>query len=254
MNELYKKVIDVVREAKKLVVNPDLYKDTNMKGEADFVTAADLAVSKFVAEELAKLTPEIGFMSEEDAVQDHAPTRWILDPIDGTTNVVYDYKMSTISLALLKDGEIVFGVVYNPYNDETFWAVKGEGAYLGDKRIFSIDREPKDGLVEFGSGSTRKFEAHEIFVLAESIYTEVLDFRRICSSALSICYIAAGRMNGYFEKVLKPWDYAAAHLILSEAGGVLCDWQGKPLQFDVPTTIIAGTPKMAKLLCEKLAK
>lgn len=250
----YEKIIEIVKKAKNIVVDENLLSQIKMKGEADFVTGVDLAISSFVKEEIYKIDNTIGFMSEEEKNESLSKNRWILDPIDGTTNLVFDYKLSSISLALLENGEIVFGVVYNPFNDDLFTAIKNEGAYLNGKRIYCIDREPCNSLIEFGAGSTRKKEAKEIFAIAEEVFEGCLDLRRICSSALSICFIATGRINGYFEKKIKPWDYAAASLILTEAGGVITDWNNQPLQFDAPSGVICGSEKTYKYLTEKIHK
>lgn len=238
----YQKVIDVVKEAKKIVLNDDLRNSVKMKGEADFVTEVDLQISQFIHEKLTALYPEIGFMSEEEEIGELPPDRWILDPIDGTTNLVFGYNMSSISLALLKANEIVFGVVYNPFNDELFTAEKGKGAMLNGAPIHCKDRQPVDSLIEFGAGSTRKKDADESFGIAKEIFKGCLDIRRICSSALAICFVACGRTNGYFEKKLKPWDYAAGGLILTEAGGVITDWDGTAVQYDRPQGLICGSP------------
>ena len=112
-----------------------------MKGDADFVTQVDLKISSYVKSALAELTPEIGFMSEEEDPGEVKPTRWILDPVDGTTNLVFDYRASTISLALVRDEKPVFGIVYNPYSDELFTAQRGLGAFLNGSKIQASDRE-----------------------------------------------------------------------------------------------------------------
>lgn len=212
-----------------------------MKGDADFVTQVDLKISSYVKSALAELTPEIGFMSEEEDPGEVKPARWILDPVDGTTNLVFDYRASTISLALVRDEKPVFGIVYNPYSDELFTAQKGLGAFLNGSKIQASDRELTNCLIEFGAGSTHKDGAHEIFGIAEKVFCDCLDLRRMCSSALAICYIACGRSNGYFEKRLKPWDYAAAALILDEAGGLSSEWNGQPLQYKSACSFICGS-------------
>ncbi len=250
----YEKIIDIVKSAKKFVLRDDLSHEIKMKGEADFVTGVDLSVSEYLKKELHNITPNIGFMSEEEEPSKLAPTRWILDPVDGTTNLVYDYRMSSISLGLFDGDKTIFGVVYNPYTDETFTAVRGEGAFVNGKRITVNDRAPHDSLIEFGAGSTRKHEADEAFAIAKEVFMNCLDLRRICSSALAVCFIAAGRINGYFEKVIKPWDYAAASVILEEAGGSLCDWTGASLPFDRPSSIIAASPKTYAYLRSVLVK
>lgn len=254
----YLKIIQLVKSTKQFVESDKLKNKIQMKGYADFVTDVDYAISSYLKRQLSEIEPSIGFVSEEDS--DNNPNgcqRFILDPIDGTTNLVFDYRMSSVSLGLFENGEITFGVVYNPYSDELFTAEKGKGAYLNGQKIHVVDRAYKDGIVEFGAGSTRKNEADEAFEIGKTVFKDCLDLRRMCSSALAICYIAVGRLNGYFEKKLKPWDYAAASLILRESGGELCDYFGNPLQFETPSSIIAGSPKMfgyLKTTIQKLYK
>lgn len=244
----YNKVIELVIEAGKYVFDNELKADVTMKGAADFVTAVDLKISRFLKEKLAVLAPEIGFMSEEENGE-LQPECWILDPIDGTTNLVYNYNMSSVSLALCIKGRIEFGVVYNPFNGDLFVAERGKGAYLnGNLLPKAPDRECKDCLVEFGAGSTKKQYADEVFEIAKDIFKNCLDVRRICSSAIAISYIAAGKINGYFERVLKPWDYAAASLFLEECGVKCCDWNGNPIRFDGPTSFVCGTDKVLEFL------
>lgn len=247
-NEIdFGKVIEKVMEAKSFVTEENRTA-IKLKGEADFVTKVDYGVSNFLQKELSKMYPEIGFMSEEETLENLSSKRWILDPIDGTTNLVFDYKMSSISLALFWENRIIFGIVYNPFSAEVFTAQKGKGAFLNNNPIHIIDREIKDSLIEFGAGSTCKEETDLAFENAKLIFRSCLDLRRVCSSALVIAYIAAGRLNGYFEKRLKPWDYAAASLILTEAGGKLCAWNKKQLQFDKPAGLIAGSPRAFEFL------
>ncbi len=235
----YEKIIDLVRQTKSLIVSEDMRHDVHMKGFADFVTATDIAISNFLKKELYALYPHIGFFSEEEDGQMSDPS-WILDPIDGTTNYVYGYPLSTVSLALYEGGRVVFGVVFNPYSEECFTAQLGKGAYVGGRRLSVIKREMKDSIVEFGAGSSRKADADKNFAIAKEIFKNCIDIRRICSSALDLCFMADGRIDGYFEQHLKPWDYAAGSLILTEAGGAVSDYAGKPLPMDKPSSIIAS--------------
>ncbi len=250
----YQPIIELVKQAGQIVFDPALRADITMKGKADFLTAVDLGISARIKEGLAALYPECGFVSEED----NAPLSarcFILDPIDGTTNLVYDYRMSSVSLAYVEDGRVMLGIIYNPYNGDTFIAERGRGAtYNGVPLSKAPDREPCDSLIEFGAGSTKKQFAEETFALAKDVFCECLDLRRICSSALAIAYIAAGRLNGYFEKVLKPWDYAAAALMLEECGCIATDYEGNPIPFDRPSSFVAGTPKTHAFLLEKIRK
>lgn len=248
----FTQIIALVKEAGNLVFSKELKSSVNMKGEADFVTAVDLAISDFIKKKLKILTPDCGFVSEEGNCEE-SKKRWILDPIDGTTNLVYDYRMCSVSLALCEGDKITFGVVYNPFNGDLFTAERGKGAYYnGEKLKKAPDRDLKDCLIEFGAGSTRKAQADQAFALARDIFKNCLDIRRICSSALAICYVAAGRLNGYFESKLKPWDYAAASLILEECGGSSLDWNGNPVEYENPSSFVCGTPKALKFLLEKI--
>ena len=251
----FDKVIDAVKRTKAIVLDKELKQHISMKGDADFVTEVDFRISSFLQKELAVLTPEIGFMSEEEDNTAISPTRWILDPIDGTTNLVYEYNMCSVSLALCVDEVIEFGVVYKPFNDDTFIAYRGKGAFFnGEKMGPAPDREPEKCIIEFGAGSTKKYMADLAFDIGKDVFVHCLDLRRICSSALSVCYVAAGRLNGYFEKEIKPWDYAAATLILRECGGYMSDWYGSEIQFIKPSGYVCGTKKAFRLLREIIDK
>ena len=250
----YNEIIELVKVAGQFVFDKELKNSVSMKGSADFVTAIDLKISKFLKEELAILTPEIGFMSEEGDDNLKAE-RWILDPIDGTTNLVYDYNMSSVSLALFDGIKIIFGVIYNPYNGDLFVSERGKGVYYNGELLgIAPNRDFCDCLIEFGAGSTKKQFTEESFTIAKEIFSNCLDLRRICSSALAIAYVASGKLNGYFERSLKPWDYAAATLMLEECGAKCCDWNGDPIQYDVPSSFLCGTPKAIEAMLEIIKK
>lgn len=239
----YDRIIEAVKSTKSIVLDESLRNQIKMKGEADYVTEVDLQISNYLKKELLIITPEIGFMSEEDE-KEFVSTRWILDPIDGTTNLVYGYNICSVSLALCVNEVIEFGVVYNPFNDDLFVGFRGNGAFYNGKKLPAIsDRELKNCLIEFGAGSTGKQHADTAFEIAKTVFKSCLDLRRICSSALTICYVASGRINGYFEKELKPWDYAAAGLILRECGGQMSDWSGQEIKYILPTSLVCGSKK-----------
>lgn len=248
----YENIISLVKTAADFVFDNELKKDINMKGESDFVTAVDLKISTFVRDELKILTPDIGFMSEEEETEFSAK-RWILDPIDGTTNLVYDYNMSSVSLAYYDGEKVDFGIIYNPFNKDLFIAKFGEGATLNGQRLgIAPDRNLKDCLIEFGAGSTKKQYTDQSFGIAKEVFRNCLDIRRICSSALAIAYVAAGKLNGYFERSIKPWDYAAATLLLNECGAKCSDWQGNPIQYERSSSFVCGTPKAYDFLMQTI--
>jgi len=250
----YQAIIDMVKKAGQFVFDQSLKSSVDMKGSADFVTAVDLKISKYVKEELARITPDIGFMSEEEDGEIVAH-RWILDPIDGTTNLVYDYNVSSVSLAYYNGQYVEFGVIYNPFNGDLFVAKRGEGVTLnGVNLTIAKDREPGDCLIEFGAGSTKKQYTEEHFAIAKDVFYKCLDIRRICSSALAIAYVAAGKLNGYFERSIKPWDYAAATLMLEECGAKCTDWDGNPVPFDRASSFVCGTPKAYNVIMDAIRK
>lgn len=254
----YNKIISLVYEARKIVFSKSKLSHIENKNPYDFVTAVDTGISDFLKEKLNTLYPEVAFMTEEEAEHIFSDKIFILDPIDGTTNLIYDYKMSSISLAYAENGKVVFGVVFNPFTKEMFFAIKGNGAYristgkgLGKLLEIGVEnynknplkcsaRNLKSSIIEFGASSSHKEMAEETFGRASRIFKNCLDLRRICSSAIAVCYIAAGRLDGYFEKIIKPWDYAAATLILAEAGGKSSDWSGSPLPLNKEGTIICS--------------
>ena len=251
----YEKVLQIIYKTKDIVFNNDLRSNVSLKGEADYLTAVDVEISAFLKEELKKLDKNISFMSEEDKNDNLTSDRWILDPIDGTTNLVYNYNLSSVSLAHMKNSEIVFGVVYNPFTNETFYAIKGQGAFYNGVKLEQIkDRPLKECLIEFGAGSTIKEHADNTFEVAKQIFKDCLDLRRMCSSALAMCYVASGKLNGYFERRLKPWDYSAGYLILSECGGKISNFNGENLGFDKDTTLICGSKTAYEYLLEKVKK
>ena len=249
----YEKIIELVKTAGDFVYADDLRNDISLKGDADFVTNVDITISNFLKTKLYELYPEIGFFSEEEDGYLKDPC-WILDPIDGTTNLIFGYKMSSISLGLYCNNEMMFGIVYNPFTQECFTAERNKGSYVNGKLLSVSKRKIEESIIEFGAGSTRKKEADKNFELAKEIFKNCIDIRRICSSALDLCFIADGRIDGYFEKVLKPWDIAAGSLILEEAGGKITDYNGSPIKFSNPTSIVASNGVTHEYLVNTIKK
>lgn len=249
----YLKIVELVKEAGRFAYSEELRKEVSVKGDADFVTAIDLRISAFLKEKLKAVDPSVGFFCEEEKGSLKDPS-WILDPIDGTTNLIFGYRLSSVSLALYQDGAVRFGVVYNPFTRECFTAEEGKGAWLDGKRLTVSRREMKDALVEFGAGSTHKENTEQNFEIAKRIFTQCVDIRRICSSALDLCYIADGRIDGYFERNLKPWDIAAGGLILSEAGGKMTDYNGHEIRYSGPTSVIAGNGIVNQVIFETVRR
>ncbi|WP_431857327.1 inositol monophosphatase family protein [Azospirillum sp.] len=192
------------------------------KGPSDFVSNADMKAEKTLREELQKARPDFGFLLEEAGASKGKDdtTRWIVDPLDGTTNFLHGLPHWAISIALEKNGEIVAGVVYEPVHDEMFWAEKGGGAFLNHQRLrVSERRRLEDSLVATGIPFKGRPGHKKFLAEAEAIMTEVAGLRRWGAASLDLAYVAAGRYDGYWERGLSPWDTAAGVILVTEAGG-----------------------------------
>lgn len=192
------------------------------KGPGNFVSAADHKAEKTIIAVLQKARPEYDILAEESGLTKATDrkTRWIIDPLDGTTNFLHGIPQWAVSIALEKDGEIVAGVVYDPVKDEMFWAEKGMGAMLNNRRLQVAGRTSlKDALV-----STYANDAQALKIM--SMGHEGLSMRMMGSACLALAYVAAGRFDAYWETGLQPWDTAAGSLIVREARGIVTDLSG----------------------------
>ena len=203
------------------------------KGKDDYVTEIDLIVQDQIKTCLMDKYPDVQFMSEEQINEvDFSQPCWVLDPIDGTTNLIHDYHCSVISLALLENGEPTIGLIYNPYMRELFYGVKGQGAYLNEHPIHVSHQENlSSSLVAVGTSPYYKNDEmlDKNFHTIKEVMKRCSDIRRSGSCALDIAWTACGRVEAYLERRVKLWDYAAGKVILEEAGGILCDYRRKPI-------------------------
>ncbi len=237
------KLLEIIKETRHIALNRVDAGNIKVKGPADFVTMTDMGIQEFLKPRLAWLYPDIQFMSEEkdNSEIDMSGKVWILDPIDGTTNLIHDYRMSAVSLGLAQGGDVVLGIVYNPFTDEMFYAEKGCGAYLNGRRIHVSEAECLgDSLISVGTSPYHKELADDNFELIKRFFKASEDIRRCGSAALDLCYAACGRIDGYFEMNLKPWDYAAGTAILREAGGKVTCPDGTAPVFSCPSDIVAS--------------
>lgn len=246
----------LVRSTDAIIFDESAIASIKEKGAADYVTKVDVGVQNYLQKELSRRYPAIGFIGEESErfAANPAGSYWILDPIDGTTNLIHHYRMSAVSLGLYEKGEMTFGVVYNPFSKETFVAAKGQGAWLNGEPIHAAQTpDLAHGLVSYGSAPYEKQNAHEMFALFERIFMACSDFRRCGSAALDLCYVACGRQDAYLEENLKPWDYAAGGLIVQEAGGSIGTWKaGEKLPWLENADVLATNGKIDEELRELL--
>jgi myo-inositol-1(or 4)-monophosphatase len=199
------------------------------KGPADFVSAADTRAEQILRAELQKARPDFGFLMEETGeTKGRDPShRWIVDPLDGTTNFLHGLPHWAISVALERDGEIVAGVVYEPLKDEMFWAERGVGAFNNHQRLrVSSRRRMEDALIATGMPFKGHGNHPAFLAQLETVMAEVAGIRRLGSAALDLAYVAAGRFDGFWETGLAPWDLAAGVLLVSEAGGFVTEIGG----------------------------
>ncbi len=240
-----KQILELLKEAGKLMTDCRRA-EVAVKGRSNFVTDVDVAVQEFLRRGLQEQYPAYGFLSEEqENYPDFSKPLWILDPIDGTANFITHYHQSAISLGLFKDGEVVFGAVYNPFTEELFSAEKGKGAFCNGVPIHADNEvEFQNAIIDLGTMPYYKDRAKEVGRMTEELILRAGDMRRIGSAALAMVYAAAGRTAAMLEGLLQPWDFAAGMLIAQEAGAVVCDWQGKPLDPRKPSSVLAGGQKV----------
>ncbi len=238
MSELLNQVIEAVLSCKQIMLAPF---SVEQKGTvSNIVTSADKAVEAHLKNRLLSLLPEAAFLGEEGGYSDGSGYRFVVDPIDGTSNFARGMNISAISVGLTKDGVGQLGVVYNPFTDELYYAEKGEGAYLNGEPIRVSDRDFAHGLYYTALCIYRKEFAETCLNILRDMYTECDDFRREGSAALELCRLASGRAELYFEIRVFPWDSCAAEVILTEAGGVYRHLYAESFDASHPYPIIAA--------------
>lgn len=238
--DLVNRIIEIVKEASQIMTGRDFV--ITEKGDvSNIVTSSDIAVQKKLEKELTSLLPGSVFLGEESEIPDTgAEYLWVVDPIDGTANFARDMGLSVISVALLHNFSQYLGVVFNPYRNEVFHAIAGEGAFLNGKSIHVSDRSFRSCMFCSAMSLYDRRFAKPCFEIIERIYNEADDLRRLGSAALELCYLAAGRCDLYFEIRLSCWDYAAATLIVKEAGGFCEVMFNQDIPLKKPAGIIAA--------------
>lgn len=244
---LIEQAVKAVRKAGALLTDQSAIRNIWAKSETDFVTNVDVTVQETLKAQLASLAPEIQFMGEEqdNSRLDWNRPCWILDPVDGTTNLIHSFRHSAISLALAEAGQILFGVVYNPYSGECFTARRGQGAFCNGSpiRVSGADRL-EDSLLCAGTVPGRRELADKAFCQMRNLYNVCQDIRRTGCASLDLCWVACGRLDGYVELFLQPWDYAAGLLIVNEAGGRITAPDGSPLSLCQGGPLLASNGKL----------
>lgn len=231
---------DIVKKASEKMLT-DHFSVAQKDGYSNIVTTSDLAVQDYLCTELAKALPGSGFLCEEADTADtsHAYT-WIIDPIDGTCNYSRGIAQCAICVGLKHGSEMEMSVVYLPMTGELFHAERGKGAYLNGRRIHVSSRPFADSLLCTALAVYNKEHARVCSDIILDAFGQCNDIRRFGAAAPELCYLAMGRCELYFEYRLSPWDFAAASLIVSEAGGYLCATDGSPLDPTQPSGVLAA--------------
>jgi myo-inositol-1(or 4)-monophosphatase len=218
------------------------------KSHNDFVTEVDRAAEQAIIDVLRAAYPDHAILAEESGpsenLHDENENVWIIDPLDGTTNFIHGFPQYSVSIALQQRGQITQAVVYDPNRNDLFTATKGGGAYLNEKRIRVVRRDKlADALI--GTGFPyRDMTGLDDYVAMFRVMTQATaGLRRPGSAALDLAYVAAGRLDGFFEKGLQPWDIAAGSLLISEAGGIVGDFTGES-DYLYKGDVLAGSPRI----------
>jgi myo-inositol-1(or 4)-monophosphatase len=218
------------------------------KARHDYVSEVDRACEAEIVREIKRFYPDHAFLCEEGGATGDSNLLWIIDPLDGTSNYLHGLPHFAVSIAQQVDGRTEHAVVYDPIRDELFTASRGSGAYMNNKRMRVSARNGLDGAIlatAFPFRSRDKLQAYaRVF---QSVFAKVEDFRRAGTASLDLAWVAAGRMDGYFEVGLKAWDVAAGALLVREAGGVVLDFDGNDAVEEAETIIAAPYKVMTPL-------
>ena len=223
----------------------------SIKGPANFVSVADHKAEEIIFRELSKARPGYGFLMEERGLVEGADKthRWIVDPLDGTTNFLHSHPMFAISIGLEREGQLIAGVIYNPASDELFTAEKGKGAFVNDRRLRVAARKSiGDALVATGIPHRGRPGHPKFLKEMETVMREVAGIRRSGSAALDLAFVAAGRYDGYWERNLQPWDLAAGIVLIREAGGFVSDLDGAEKMLETGDVLAANSTLQKVLL------
>jgi len=227
----------------------------SLKGPGNFVSAADHRAESVLIAELQKARPGYSFLTEESGTIDGTDTanRWIVDPLDGTTNFLHGIPIFAVSLGLERDGQMVAGVIYNPVLNELYVAESGGGAFLNDRRLRVAARKNlADAVIATGLPGISKQNHDDALAEIRPLMRKVAGLRRTGSAAMDLAWVASGRFDGYFDHDLSPWDLGGGIVLVREAGGLATDAAGQRNMFETGS-IVAGNELIHSALLANLA-
>ena len=252
-------LVNIAVSAARLASRPILHAMDNMdkvktssKGHNDFVTSVDEKSEQIIIETIKAAYPEHSILAEESGEHPGNDVTWIIDPLDGTTNFLYEFPHFAISIAVAEKGRIQHGVIYDPVRDELFTASRGRGASLNGRRLRVVDQKVLENCL-LGTGFP--FRSPEMIDPYMGIFKDFMiqcrDIRRAGSAALDLAYVAAGRLDGFWEFGLSKWDIAAGSLMIQEAGGIIDDMNGQQKYLD-NGNVIAAPPNVFKAMAKTI--
>ena len=253
MNPMLNIAIRAARKAGNVIAKSYERRDdiqTSAKGPNDYVTNVDKAAEAVIIETIRASYPEHTIVTEESGALEgqNSDIQWVIDPLDGTTNFIKGFPHFSVSIAIRVKGRTEVGVVYDPIKNELFTAVRGEGAKFNELRLRVPERRDLQGAVLTTGFPFKQPKFMPIqFAMMSALSAEAADFRRTGSAALDLCYVAAGRVDGFFEMGLKAWDIAAGELIAREAGALACDFNAGH-QFLKEGHIVVASPRVVKAI------
>lgn len=227
--------------------------ETATKGLNDFVTSIDHAAEAAIIEILREAYPHHAFLAEESGASGNSDTTWIIDPLDGTTNFMHGFPVFAVSIACQVQGRMEHGVIYDPMRQELFTASRGEGAYLENRRLRVSRQRTLEGAL-IATGFPYRENLHYLdnyMAMMRTVITRAAGLRRPGAASLDLAYVAAGRVDGFWEIGLKAWDTAAGSLMIREAGGLIGTLDGG--EYKQGGNIVAGNPRVFNALVEALA-
>lgn len=214
------------------------------KARHDYVSEVDRACEAAIVREIRKFHPEHAFLGEEGGLQGESDTVWIIDPLDGTSNFLHGIPHFAVSIAQQVKGRTEHALVYDPMREELFTASRGKGAFVNNRRLRVSERKELDTAILATAFPFRRRNLMPVYTrMFSAVFRQVEDIRRAGSAALDLAWTAAGRLDGYFEIGLKPWDVAAGALIVREAGGVVVDFSGND-QVEEADSVLAAPYKL----------
>ncbi len=228
--------------------------DIGQKALNDFVTYVDKLSEETIKNFLAEKVPGSAFLAEESGASGKGELLWVIDPLDGTTNFIHSFPFFSVSVALIRDGEVLVGVIYDPMRDDIFYGMKGYGAYKNDRRVHvNSGRKLEEILLATGFPFRSRDKLSPYLDAFKELFLKTLGIRRAGSAALDLAYVACGTFGGFFEIGLSIWDIAAGSLLVKEAGGVISDFHGGD-EYLKTGNVVAANPHIHSAIVEIVKK